>query len=89
MPIGLTSDELFNVFVQSLLERGDKYSSEMEAMRHGESPEANQVFDELRKKFPTMDFQLVTAILVIVQAFMDTVVRNNDALSKVIPHVDS
>jgi hypothetical protein len=83
MDIGLDSEKLFNIFVDSFMERQN------EAMNRVIKEVPNIDTETLIKRFPKMDAQTIAFMFQVVLAFGDMIVKNNESLAKVIPHGDS
>ena len=88
MPTGLTSEQLMTLFGQCLQARADKFTSDVQAANHGESPQVAEVLAALKTQFPTVSIEQLGTVGCIFWALMDTIAGNNDALAKVIPRVD-
>lgn len=89
MPIGLTSEQLFNIFLACFTKRQTELTATVLTADVGINPQAKSLLDNFRKQYPNTDImQLATAINTIM-AFMDTIAHNNEAISKVTPHLDA
>ncbi len=87
--IGLTSEQLLINFLDFTEGHLGQLTGELEAIAAGESPETAKKLKELYEKIPGLDVQQAKAIASILMALMDIIVSNNEALGKVIPHVDA
>jgi hypothetical protein len=89
MPLGLTNDELIMTFINSFNARLTEWQGNLQAVLAGESPEFKNFLDNLHEKVPGVNTEQAIIVAALLAAFMDTIASNNDALSKVIPHVES
>ena len=88
MTIGLTSEQLFTELLSSFSKRQTAFDAGAMMADMGLSPTYKTFLDELRKKAPSITVEQFNAFMSVIMAFMDTIVRNNETLAKVIPHVD-
>lgn len=97
MAIGLTSDELFSIYLTSFNKRNEIWQSQIAAANADESPEMkkalNNTIEGFRKMFPNITdpstlaaFSLVWQTVLL--SLMDSVVANNFELQKSIPHIE-
>ena len=87
--IGLTSDQLVEYFTNFVTARLNQLTGQLEAIVAGENPEAARRIRELSEKIPGFNVEQAGAIFSIVLALMDTIVSNNEALAKIIPHLET
>ena len=80
MTIGLNSDELTSVFIKALTTKPEEVKTKLI------KDIATLDTEMLKKQFPTLDSQTLIMLLSVVFSFADMVVKNNEALSKIIPH---
>ena len=86
--IGLTSYQLTTDFINFSTARLNQLTGQLEALAAGENPEAARQLKELSERIPEFNIEQVGAIFGIVMALMDTIVSNNEALAKTIPHLE-
>jgi len=89
MSLGLTTEGLTSVFFQQMFARGNEFEGQLQAVTSSENPQLANQIKELNKKFPQLDLGQFFAIMTIFVAFMDVIVANNEALAKVIPHIET
>ena len=96
MTIGLNSDELVAVFLQSLQKRTELIKGMIEGAQAGENPKVKEVLEKaienMRKTYPNIpNPEFLAGISVSFQmvlfSLMDAVVANNADLEKSIPHI--
>jgi hypothetical protein len=88
MAIGLSSQQLVQVFFDSFSKRQSEMSLENSLADMGLSPMWATLKTEMKKQDPSTDLAQVERGIVLSFALMDTIVRNNEALAKSIPHLD-
>ena len=97
MAIGLTSEELFFIYLTSFNKRGEIWQSQIAVVKTGENPEMekalNDTIEGFRKMFPNItDPSVLAAFSLLLQttllSLMDSVVANNSELAKSIPHIE-
>lgn len=89
MAIGLTTEQLFAVFLDQIFKRLNEVKGELEASKAGESPMLANALTKIREQYHLINVEQATAILGTVVSFFDTIVANNHALAKTIPHLES
>ncbi|MBI2846352.1 MAG: hypothetical protein HYX82_00565 [Chloroflexi bacterium] len=97
MTIGLTSDELFFIYLASFNKRIGTWQSQIAAAQVGESPEMKKALDNtiegFHKMFPNITDPAILAgfslaFQTVLLSLMDSVVANNGELAKSIPHIE-
>lgn len=88
MPIGLTAEELLTAYFQHLSKRLGTLTGSLEAIKAGESPDEAKLLSEFHQRFPQVSAGQLLPILCILASVMDTIVSNNVALAKTIPHLE-
>lgn len=88
MSIGLTSEQLVKVFVDALGKRQSEFAVEKMTADLGLNPSLEKLQNDFKAKYPNISFDQVVFIISIITASSDTIVRNNEELAKVIPHLD-
>ena len=87
MAIGLTSEQLANVFINSLLTRQTQFHAEIITAEIGFDPKLNNIISLLREKYAdVLTVHQFNSIMSIIFAFMDSIVSNNNELAKILPH---
>lgn len=91
MAIGLDSGQLLNAFLTQAGKRLTEIQGQVDAMQAGENPQLVNQLQELLKQNPNLaklPTDQILIVIVIMTAFMDTIVANNAAIAKVVPHVE-
>ena len=85
MATGLTSEELANIFDKHLQRRVEDVQSHLQGTANGENPTFHKEYLKLQSEMPS-DMKQFEGILVYIScvssAILDTIVSNNQALSK-------
>lgn len=92
MTIGLTSEQLIFSFIDNLSNRLNEVKGTLQGMEAGENPEGAKAFNTLKTLFsniPSFSEEQTIVMIPFLEAFMDTIVVNNVAISKATPHVDA
>jgi hypothetical protein len=85
MAIGLTSEQLFKIFIDSFATKQTQLHTDIITTEIG--PEMNKMISELREKYTNvLTIDQFNTIIAIVLAFMDSVVSNNNELAKILLH---
>ncbi len=87
MAIGLTSGQLLNTYLDSSIKRLNEIETEKTMAEMGINPRWKELETALKDRYPALNFEQFMTGFTVVAAFMDCIVRNNEALAKVIPHV--
>ncbi len=85
MALGLTTEEMVGVLVQSFEDRRGRFSGELQAARHGEAPEAASRMEGIRQAMPGMTPEIFALFQAIVYAVFDVVA----ALATAVPHTEA
>lgn len=89
MGIGLSTDDLLIAFMDSLSKRQKELTIEVITADAGLNPVMQSALNEAKTRWPNINIEEASTIFCIGLAFMDIIVRNNEALAKVIPHIES
>lgn len=88
MSIGFNSDQLSNVFMESLTKRLNDMNIDLSLAKMGLPSKLVSTLEEFKAKNPGINPEQIAVIFMIFNSFMDTIARNNEELAKSIPHID-
>ncbi len=86
--IGLTSDQMFTVFVQATMKRLQSATADLEAAAAGESPDKAKLIETIQSQYPSIPYPFWEAVHALFGALFDTVEANNQVLARSVPHVE-
>jgi hypothetical protein len=89
MVTGLTSAQLFNIFINAFFTRQNQSNTEIMTTEIGLNPAREKLISELKTAYPKIDLDQLQIAVNFISAFLDCIIANNEALLKSVPHVDS
>lgn len=88
MTIGLTTEQLLAAFLNNLKARVNQMKGQLEAVKANENPQLAEIIKQLSEEFPDLPAVQVAFVWLAASSLFDTIVTNNNALAKTVPHVD-
>lgn len=88
MAIGLSSDQMFDVVLGSVVSRLQSLSGQLQAAHHGENPQWIALADMLGKQYPGIPPETFPLLGELLLSLLDAVAANNQALAQSVPHVE-
>jgi hypothetical protein len=89
MTVGFSNDQIMADFLKNIEIVVKETQADLEAMAAGENPSAATFTKALFEKFPNFPVAEVTIAGILLMSLLKTIVSNNEALGKIIPHLDA
>jgi hypothetical protein len=77
MAIGLTSEEMVNLFLNNSKARMAGIVGEISAAKHGESPENEKILADLQAQYPELPLPIIILVHTSALAIIDVIEANN------------